>query len=105
MQKYALRTGRNWCESCRAPRRRFIKYVDGSVCEAWQGDFDELENPVRDGLLVLPGTRTCGHTDCVAVNHVVGAVAKPVKRGRPAKPVDPDAATVKAIIERRLNRE
>lgn len=75
------------------------------MCEAWQGDFDEWENPIKDGELFMPGLRTCNHRDCVSVDHVVGAVVVPAKRGRPAKPVDPDAATVKALIERRLNRE
>ena len=86
MQKYAARTGKVWCESCRTPPRRFVKYADGSICEAWFGDFDDSDNPIKDGRLYLPGVRTCGHSDCVAVAHVVGAVAKPErKRGRPAK--------------------
>jgi hypothetical protein len=51
MQKYFIRTGKLFCSSCRAPRRRFIKYADGSVCEAWQGEFDEWENPTLNGEL------------------------------------------------------
>jgi hypothetical protein len=102
MQKYATRTGKVWCESCRTPSRRFIKYADGSVCEAWNGDFDEWDNPMKDGQLYLPGERLCNHRDCVSVDHVQGAVSKPErKRGRPAKEIDPDVATVKAILEGR----
>ena len=75
------------------------------MCEAWQGDFDEQDNPLKDGVLFMPGKRTCNHSDCVAVSHVIGAVSVPARRGRPAKPVDPDSAAVKAIIERRLKSE
>lgn len=81
---------------------RLVKYADGRVCEAWQGDFDEWDNPMKDGVLYLPGVRLCGHRDCVSVDHVQGAVAKPHrKRGRPAKLVDPDIEIVAQIIRRR----
>ena len=103
MQKYAARTGKLWCESCRAPRRRFIKYDTGQVCEAWQGDFDEWDNPVLDGELFLPGIRMCNHRDCVNVEHIQGAVAPPErKRGRPAKPVDEDALFMKQLLKGKL---
>lgn len=102
MQKYAARTTRIWCESCRTPSRRFVKYADGSVCEAWHGEFDAADNPIKDGQLYLPGFRTCGHSDCVLLAHVQGAVSKPErKRGRPPKEIDPDAATVRAILKGR----
>ena len=102
MQKYAARTNKVWCESCRTPRRRFVKYDNGLVCEAWFGEFDATDNPLKDGKLYLPGERICHHSDCVNLDHIVGAVAKPErKRGRPAKPVDEDIAVVKAILKGR----
>jgi hypothetical protein len=102
MQKYAARTGKVWCESCRTPRRRFVVYEDGRVCEAWLGDFDAADNPMKDGQPYLVGVRTCGHSDCVNLDHIVGELTKPErKRGRPAKPVDEDVAVVKAILKGR----
>lgn len=99
MGKYAFRTGRVWCESCRVQRRRFIKYDNGLVCEAWQGDFDEWDNPTDNGELFMPGVRTCGHRDCVNPDHIQGWVVQPKKSGRPAKVVDPDEVFIQELMK------
>ena len=42
-------------------------------CLPWRGLYLNEVTPIRDdGALMLPGVRTCGHQDCVNVNHVVG---------------------------------
>jgi len=33
---------------------------------------DEVTPVDDDGNVVLPGVRSCGHTDCVAPYHVIG---------------------------------
>jgi hypothetical protein len=74
------------------------------VCEAWQGDFDDNDNPLLNGLLFMPGTRTCGHRDCINVAHVEGALPPPErKRGRPAKPIDEDVLFMNELLKRRRN--
>jgi len=55
------------CESCRA--RRATKISD---CLPWHGRFDsDLVTPIyEDGSVVMPGNRTCSHSDCVNRNHL-----------------------------------
>jgi hypothetical protein len=61
------------CQSCRMHRALVIKY-GSEKCIPWQGDFDKatLSIPIFDGKPVLPGIRTCGHSDCTNPNHVAG---------------------------------
>lgn len=57
------------CESCRA--RPALSVVFGSDrCVPWRFGFDEFDNPVKDGVLFLPGVRVCGHRDCVNPLHI-----------------------------------
>jgi hypothetical protein len=58
------------CESCKTARRTEI-YYDGEPCFPWQGEFDQDDNPILDGVLYLAGARLCQHRDCCNVNHVV----------------------------------
>lgn len=58
------------CDGCKARRVEKIVY-DGETCLPWGGDFDVADNPVLDGEYYLPGSRICGHRDCVNVNHIV----------------------------------
>jgi len=45
---------------------------DLSPCRAWLRDFDNLDHPIHpDGTFVAPGRRLCGHSDCVAPDHVI----------------------------------
>ena len=50
-----------------------IKY-GSEKCIPWQGEFDKetLAIPIFDGQPVLPGIRSCGHSDCTNPNHVIG---------------------------------
>lgn len=58
------------CADCRRRPARSINYGLGKPCKPWHGLFDDWDNPVLDGHLVLPGGRVCGHRDCVEVSHV-----------------------------------
>ena len=58
------------CESCRMRPALSIKYgLD--TCIPWRGEFDLEDNPVADGVLFLPGVRSCKHKDCVNGAHIV----------------------------------
>ncbi len=59
------------CGSCRAKPAKSVKY-NGEACIPHHGSFDKDDRPMVDGVLYMPGTRTCGHSDCVAYGHVVG---------------------------------
>lgn len=103
IQKYVARTGKVLCESCRASRRNRITYLDGSTCLPWHGSFDDFDNPLDDqGVLFMPGVRSCNHKDCCEPSHVVGSGPPALKkRGRPAKFVDEDVEIVRKIRGRR----
>lgn len=59
------------CESCRVKPALSVRY-GSDRCIPWRFGFDEFDNPLRDGVLFLPGVRVCGHRDCVNPLHVVG---------------------------------
>jgi hypothetical protein len=61
------------CASCRAQRVQTV-HTDSGKCIPWSGHYaaDEITPVDDDGVPVLPGVRSCGHTDCVYVGHVVG---------------------------------
>ena len=61
------------CVSCRAKPAKTVKY-GGESCIPHHGKFDALDRPVLDGILFMPGERSCGHSDCVNEQHVVGVV-------------------------------
>lgn len=62
---------KTFCASCTMRPAKQIRY-GSEICIPHRGDFDEDETPVLDGLPFLPGLRSCGHTDCVNVNHIYG---------------------------------
>ena len=61
------RKPKEYCESCRA--RKTNKIQD---CLIWQGHYDSDQvTPIHDnGNPVMIGKRTCGHADCVNINHL-----------------------------------
>jgi hypothetical protein len=69
----SVRRKRILCASCRAQKVQTIHSGDGK-CLPWSGHFmkDEVTPVDDDGNVVLPGVRSCGHTDCVAPYHVIG---------------------------------
>ena len=59
------------CQDCRPHVSREVKY-DGEPCRPWVGEVDEELRPIDKSLrLYLPGTRTCGHKDCVNKDHII----------------------------------
>jgi len=61
------------CAGCRAKKVATVHRARSGKCLPWQGMFLGEVSPIfDDGRLVLPGVRTCGHSDCVNANHVVG---------------------------------
>jgi DNA-directed RNA polymerase subunit RPC12/RpoP len=59
------------CSDCNAGARNTITYGD-QVCVPWKGEvnLDTLEPVDSKGRPHLPGTRTCGHADCVNKKHI-----------------------------------
>lgn len=58
------------CASCRAKPASIIQY-GSDKCIPWSGDFDsDNVTPLLNNEPYLPGKRICGHSDCVAVNHI-----------------------------------
>jgi hypothetical protein len=63
------------CQDCRGHRSNEVKY-DGEPCRPWRGEVDEDLNPIDKNLkLYLPGTRTCGHKDCVNKRHIISSIS------------------------------
>lgn len=58
------------CKSCRVRPAKVIQY--GVLrCEPYLGDLDAELRPIDEqGELVLPGVRSCGHSDCVNEKHI-----------------------------------
>ena len=80
MEKQCLRCGLVWaidttrknpdyCQSCRA--RKQTKIGD---CLIWQGNYaEDMVTPItEDGELVVTGEPSCGHSDCVNLDHRKG---------------------------------
>lgn len=62
--------GNQLCQSCRVKPAQVIQYGE-QKCLPWHGDFGvDGVTPFHDGEPYLPGKRICGHSDCVAVNHI-----------------------------------
>ena len=58
------------CKDCLAKPQTVVSYGENS-CTAWNGDFHpETDWPMLNGELVLPGKRSCGHSDCVNAEHI-----------------------------------
>jgi hypothetical protein len=65
------------CSDCRVKEYQEIKY-NGTICRPWRGEVDEHLNPIDGNLRpYLPGSRTCGHRDCVNKEHIISA---PIQR-------------------------
>jgi hypothetical protein len=64
------KTDTPFCASCRAKRHKIVRYGE-RVCIPHHGEYDEEDNPMESGILVLPGIRICGHKDCVNIDHVI----------------------------------
>lgn len=65
------RSSAQYCASCRAKPAKQVKY-NGEACVPFHGQFDRMDRPIVHGVLFMPGTRSCGHSDCIAVAHIVG---------------------------------
>lgn len=62
-------------------------------CKSWTGDYDDQDNPIKNGKLYLPGVRICGFRDCVNVIHIIGAsVANGHKRCSVCSSIKPNSA-------------
>lgn len=59
-----------YCQMCRKKSERKIDYGHADPCIPWNGDFDEYDNPMKNGQFYLPGPRSCGHKDCVQKAHI-----------------------------------
>lgn len=57
------------CSSCRAKPAKTVRYGD-LICIPHSGKFDEFDRPVVGGRLYLPGSRICGHGDCINPDHI-----------------------------------
>lgn len=72
-----LQRGRDlWgCQQCQAGQQFKVKTAYG-VCTPHQGEFDELDRPLtKNGDLFRPGTRLCGYSDCVDLDHIAATLA------------------------------
>lgn len=59
------------CRSCIAKPAKTISGPLGK-CFPWNGNFDVMDNPLnKDGTKFRPGVRTCGHADCVNLDHII----------------------------------
>lgn len=58
------------CVSCRMRPVRSIQY-GVERCVPWHGDFSQLDEPMLNGVLFMPGDRLCGHGDCVNGEHLI----------------------------------
>jgi len=59
------------CADCRRRPAKSINYGLAKSCLPHHGDYDQDNNPIEWGHLVMPGKRVCGHKDCVEPTHVV----------------------------------
>lgn len=67
-----LQRGRGlWgCQECQAGQQFKVKTRFG-VCTPHQGELDEFDRPLtKRGDLFRPGTRLCGYSDCVDLDHI-----------------------------------
>lgn len=64
------------CPDCRAEPRESIR-KNGIICQPWHGEYDEDENPIKDGELYRPGPRLCGHKDCIRPTHIDAIIVGP----------------------------
>lgn len=72
-----LQRGRGlWgCGQCQAGQQFKVKTAYG-VCTPHQGEFDEFDRPLtKNGDLFRPGTRLCGYSDCVDLDHIAATLA------------------------------
>ena len=68
----SVRNPEVFCYSCRSKK---VQTVHGSLgkCVPWHGRFAaDFDTPIDDdGLVVMPGVRLCGKSDCVSPRHVI----------------------------------
>lgn len=72
-----LQRGRGlWgCGQCQAGQQFKVKTTYG-VCTPHHGEFDEHDRPLdKKGDLFRPGTRLCGYSDCVDLDHIAATLA------------------------------
>jgi hypothetical protein len=73
-------SSRRICLDCSASKKTTLAYGD-LICKPWGGDFDlDTLAPIKDGHLVMPGERICGHKDCVEPSHVSGQLTDEQKK-------------------------
>ncbi len=59
------------CAGCRARSVATVHRAKTGKCLPWRGLYLNEVTPIRDdGALMMPGVRTCGHTDCVNAAHI-----------------------------------
>lgn len=68
-EKRVQRGRGNKCDSCAARRSTMIRYGK-EFCFPWGGEFDDNDNPMKNGELYKPGVRLCGHRDCTNLHHI-----------------------------------
>jgi hypothetical protein len=72
LDKRAERGHNGQCSSCNArPMQQIRRGSKGDFCRPWHGEFDDNDNPMKNGRYYLPGERVCGHRDCVNKKHIV----------------------------------
>lgn len=71
-QRRARGSAKAVCSDCSMSASSTIDY-GGIICKPWRGDLD-LDSliPLKNGLAYLPGSRLCGHSDCVEKSHIDG---------------------------------
>lgn len=59
------------CADCNRRPASVVTY--GSLkCTPWSGEIDlDTMQPLKNGKPYLPGERTCGHADCVRLDHII----------------------------------
>lgn len=58
------------CKDCRVRPAKTINYGLKKSCIPHQGEFDNDDNPIANGHLLMPGKRICGHKDCCEISHI-----------------------------------
>jgi hypothetical protein len=59
------------CIDCRRTPAKSISYGFGKPCLPYGGDYDQDDNPIFNGQLLMPGERICKHRDCVEPSHIL----------------------------------
>jgi len=59
------------CADCNRRPATVISY-GSTKCTPWNGEVDlNTMKPIKNGKPYLPGERSCGHNDCIRLDHIV----------------------------------